>query len=452
MFSGRAVLLALLAILAAGPARAVPAQPLGPRASQANEVSQASEPARVSPSSIDGAELPRVAPHALVLVSLDGFRHDYLELHEAPNLARFAAEGVRAEALVPVFPTSTFPNHYTLVTGLWPEHHGIVDNTMYDPELDETFEIGDRLAVEDARWWAGEPLWVKVEKAGRVAATMFWPGSEAEIGGVRPTHWFHYDASLDEGERVATVLAWLDLPEPERPAFVTLYFSSVDSAGHRFGPRSAEVAAAVQRVDARLGELLAGLEARGIADATDVVVVSDHGMVELDRERVIVLDDLVDLDGLHVVTLSPVLGIRAAPERLDEVLASLAGAHPHLSVWPRAEVPDHLHYRVHARIPPIVGLADEGWRVLLREDLEDLERATRGATHGYDPRLRSMQAFFAARGPGFRRGLVVPPFESIHLYTLFTRLLALEPAPNDGDPEALVHLLAPPDPERESFR
>jgi predicted AlkP superfamily pyrophosphatase or phosphodiesterase len=382
------------------------------------------------------------APAALVLVSIDGLRADYAERFDAPTLERLAAGGVRARALVPVFPSKTFPNHYTLVTGLWPEHHGIVSNTILDAATGDTFRIGDPL-LDDSRWWGGEPLWATVQRQGGRAATMFWPGSEAEIGGVRPTYWMPYDASLPGEERVATVLGWLDLPEVERPSLVTLYFSAVDSAGHAHGPFADEVGAALAEVDGHLGALVRGLAERGLEERVDLVVLSDHGMAPLDHDRLIVLDDWIDAERLHVIEASTILGIHVPAREagsIDALVAEL-DAVPHLSVWRREAIPERLHLRGHPRTPSVVGLADEGWRIVRRESLERVRSGRPGGAHGYDPALPSMRGVFVARGPSFRAGLVSEPFENVHVYALLCAALGVEPAPGDGSLDAVRHLL-----------
>ena len=216
----------------------------------------------------------------LILISLDGWRWDYIDRQPAPNLKALAARGVRAKAMIPSFPVLTFPNHYTIVTGLYPEHHGVVGNSMRDPAMPERFSMSAETA-RDARWWGGEPLWVTAIRQGRRAATMFWPGSEAAIGGVRPTYWMPYDNTLGNRERVAQAIAWVALPAAERPSFVSLYFEEVDTAGHDFGPDSPQLAAAVSHLDDALGELVAGVQRLGLDDRTSLVVVSDHGMTRL---------------------------------------------------------------------------------------------------------------------------------------------------------------------------
>ena len=380
----------------------------------------------------------------VLLVSLDGFRWDYPDRYATPNLDRIARQGVRAKHLWPVFPTKTFPNHYTQVTGLYPAHHGIVSNTMYDPEMDASFSLGDTAAVRDARWWGGEPLWVTAEKQGQTAATYFWPGSEVAPGGVRPTYWKPYDGRVPGAERVDQVLRWLDQPPGTRPTFLTLYFSAVDGAGHRFGPDAPETATAVRKVDGHLGRLLDGLEARGLRDKVNLIVTSDHGMAATSPQRVIFLDDYLDLEGVQVVDLSPVAMLRPTPgTAADSLYAALKGAHPHLSVYRKGALPERLHFDGHLRIPPLLGLADEGWSIATRDLFEEHSGRFQGGAHGYDPQLASMHGIFYAAGPAFAAQPAASAFASIDLYLLITGILHLKPAPNDGDPAAAQRIRTP---------
>lgn len=380
---------------------------------------------------------------AVLLVSIDGFRADYLDRPEAATLRGLAAEGVRARWLTPVFPSKTFPNHYSIVTGLYPEHHGIVSNTILDPETGRWFRISDARAVRDSSWWGGEPIWVTAVKQGLRSATFFWPGSEAPIEGVRPTYWERYDARVPDAERVRRVLDWLSLPPGRAPGFVTLYFSNVDHAGHEFGPDAPETDSAIARVDAAVGMLLAGLDARGLASKVDVLVVSDHGMAALSPERTIYLGDYVDLAGVTVVETSPVAALVPQPGREEEIYRRLHGADPHLAVYRKGETPARWHYRDNPRIPPVLAVADEGWRISTRPRRAGGPAAglfERG-THGYDPAAPSMRALFIARGPSFPRGAIVPPFTNVHLYALMTHLLGLVPAPNDGSLDSVTAVL-----------
>ncbi|OFW02388.1 MAG: hypothetical protein A3I61_13000 [Acidobacteria bacterium RIFCSPLOWO2_02_FULL_68_18] len=372
----------------------------------------------------------------VILISFDGWRWDYDTKAPAPNLRSLIDRGVRAEHLIPSFPSKTFPNHYTIVTGLYPGHHGIVANTIRDPETGRRFTRAVLRELRDPMWWGGEPIWVGAERQGQTTAAMFWVGTEGPIRGIQPRYWHPYDESYSPTARVDQVLRWLDLPAPERPTFITLYFSEVDSAGHEDGPESPAVREAIRRTDGYLGRLLRGLDRRGLMSAVNVVVVSDHGMASVDATRVIVLDDFISLEDGEVVDLNPTVGLFPRRGRENAVYGALAGAHPRLSIYRRAETPERWHYRDHPRIPPIVGVADEGWQVLRRGALDAVRaRAERGegGQHGYDPTLLSMRGILVAAGPAFKRGVTVPALENVHIYNALAQILGITPASNDGD-------------------
>lgn len=377
----------------------------------------------------------------VILISIDGLRWDYWEKVALPNFQRLSQTGVRAKALIPAFPTKTFPNHYTLVTGLYTEHHGIVANTMYDPEFDAKFSMSNRDAVQDGRWWGGEPVWVTAEKQGQISAAFFWPGSEAEILGVRPTFWKVYDDDFPNAARIDTVLAWLDLPAKRRPTFLTLYFSDVDHAGHRHGPDSPEVKTAILDIDTLLGRLFAGLENRKIFDRVNIIVVSDHGMTAVNSDHVIYLDDYLDLRKVTVVDWNPVVALRPREMSADEIYQKLAGAHPHLQVYRKEEIPARWHYQNHRRIAPIIGIADDGWKISRHGMRNTVEGFYTSGEHGYDNQLAAMRAIFIAHGPAFKSGLVVEPFQNIHIYNLMCAILKVPPAPNDGDLDSVRVML-----------
>ncbi len=388
-----------------------------------------------------GSEPPDPAP--LILIGIDGFRHDYFARAPTPTLQRLIAEGARAERLVPVFPTKTFPNHYTLVTGLYPEHHGIVDNTMYDAATGKSFSLGNTAAMRDSTWWGGEPVWVTAEKQGLRAATLFWPGSEARIGNVRPSYWKPYDGDMPYLARVDTILKWLDLPAERRPTLLTLYFSAVDSQGHAHGPESPETAAAIARVDSALAHLVVGLKARNLYDQTNLVLVSDHGMADMSSDRVVYADDYADLETpSERVFWSETTGIWPKAGKTDSLYAALVAAGiPHVQVYRREDMPARLHYRDNPRIPPIVLLLDEGWSLTTRERAQRRPlRATWGA-HGFDNAYDSMGGILLARGPAFRQGVTVAPVSAVNVYALLTQVLGLQSAPHDGDAEAIQALL-----------
>lgn len=388
-----------------------------------------------------GEPRPQGARPTVLLVMIDGFRYDYLEHYPCPNLHRIIAQGVRAP-LVSEFPTKTFPNHYSMVTGLFPEHHGIVDNTMYDPSFDAEFRITDSAAVRDGRWWGGEPLWVTAQRQGQLAAPYFWPGSEAVIEGIRPRYWMHYNPDTPDSARVRQVLEWLTLPA-DRPTFVTLYFSEVDHEGHDAGPFSAAVGAAVQHVDSAIGSLLDGIAAHRLAGHVNVIVVADHGMAAISPDSVVAIDDYLSVDALaHVSGANPALGLWPKPGLEDSVVRALRGKNPHLDVWRRDSIPERFHYRNNPRIPPVLALARVGWSVTLRHgDVTSHPERFRGGTHGYDDTLSVMRATFLAVGPAFRQGYTAGAFRNIQLYDLMAGILGLEPVPNDGSRDSTVMLL-----------
>ena len=337
---------------------------------------------------------------------------------------------------MPVFPSLTFPNHYSIVTGLYPEHHGIVANTMVDPVLGN-FSLGNRDAVTDPRWWGGEPLWATAQRQGARAATMFWPGSEAAIGGVRPDDWKVYDGDMPYAARVDTALAWLARPEATRPRLVTLYFEGVDHVGHEDGPDAPEIAGAVQHADSALVRLLDGLDRLG--RTANVVVVSDHGMAALSPDRVVYLDDAAPRFAAQTerTLYGATTMVYPRPGTLDSLETALSTL-PHTQVYRRENVPERLHFNEGARIAPLVLIADVGWTLSTRGNT----RGPRGGTHGFDNAAPEMQAILFASGPAFRSGgLTIPSFRTVDLYDVLCNALGIAPAPNDGDPAAARLLL-----------
>lgn len=397
----------------------------------------------------DGLESAKMTHRTpLILISLDGFRADYLDRGRTPVLSGLASSGVRADAMRPAFPSVTEPNHYTLVTGLYPDHHGIVSNVMEDPRLapDGTFNHTDHRSIADERWWdAATPLWVAAERRGIRSAAMFWPGSDVAIHGVRPSLWKPFDASVPPERRVDGVLAWLDLPESRRPDFILLYFEQTDEAGHAAGPESKAVDTALRQVDGALARLLDGLRQRHLSERVNLVIVSDHGMAATALDRTIFLDDLVDPADVHVLSLGAVTELRPLAGREEKVAARLRGQHSaHVACWSRADIPAGLHYGGNPRVSPFVCLAETGWLVTTRQAVS----AARGTgksfpagAHGYDPDDPAMAALFVAHGPAFLSGVRQPAFDNVDLYDLLCRLLAVPPEPNDGNEARLLGVL-----------
>ncbi|MBD8634984.1 ectonucleotide pyrophosphatase/phosphodiesterase [Stenotrophomonas sp. CFBP 13725] len=386
------------------------------------------------------AATPVAAPAPkLLLISIDGLRADALDRGITPNLQRIIDSGVRAKWMNPSYPSLTFPNHYTLVTGLRPDKHGIIHNSMDDGQLGP-FKLSDRDTVTKPAWWGGEPIWVSAEQAGVRTATWSWPGSEAEVKGVRPSQWRQYDERVPFERRASDVLAWLQQAGSDAPRLVTLYLEGVDKAGHHDGPQSAEYTTAIQRADAVIGQVLDGLQRGGLDATTNVVLVSDHGMASVPEGHVIATEDMADpaiarnISVGQSVGFEPMPGQRAAAERV------LLGRHAQYTCWKKGDLPARWHYGSNPRIPAIVCQMDEGWDALARETIAKRPQQDRGS-HGYDNALPSMRAVFIARGPSFKQGVVIDDFDNVDLYSLLARLLQVPAAPNDGDPQTLLKTL-----------
>lgn len=379
-------------------------------------------------------------PRTVILISIDGLRADYITPEDTPHLHQLADRGVHAEYLEPIFPSKTFPNHYSIITGLYPVKHGIINNSMYDAELG-TFRLSDRSAITKSGWWGGEPLWVTVQKHGYTSATYFWPGSDADsIQGAQPTYWMEYDDDLPHDVRIDSVMAAVG--RTPRPALITTYFSSVDTQGHRFGPNSEETREALREVDQRIGDLIRRLEETGVYDEINIVVLGDHGMAETSSERVVMVDEYINLDDVYRIGGLDALGFFNLKDstQLDSLLSALSQM-PNVHWFTRDNILPEWHYRDSERIPDLIGIADEGWQMSSRQLFERNPNYYSGGTHGYDPALRSMHSAFIAHGPEFQQNLDVEGFSLIHVYELLCAAIGIEPAQNDGNLEKVRHLL-----------
>ena len=369
-----------------------------------------------------------------ILVSIDGFRADYLDRGNTPTLSALAADGARG-AMRPSFPSLTYPNHYALVTGKRPDHNGVVDNTMEDADMPGvTFKMSNHEAVGDGRWWSqATPIWVSAERQGVHAGAMFWPGSEAEIDGVRPSRWKLFDQKIASDDRVDILLSWIDARDPKL-GFATLYFDPVDTQGHHYGPDSPEVKAAAAEVDAAVGRLVAGLKARGLYAAANIVVVADHGMAPQPLDRLVDMATVLDPSAARLVGTGSVVGVQPLPGHEAQVRAALLKPVPHLTCWEKARIPARYGYGTNPRVAPIVCLADLGWYFTTAAAIKKRweEQPRDGGTHGYDPYDPTMRAVFIAHGPAFRRGVVLPVFDNVDVYPLLTRLIGIKGEKGDG--------------------
>lgn len=377
----------------------------------------------------------------VVLVSFDGFRWDYQDRFPTPAMDRLAAEGVRASALIPVFPTKTFPNHYSLATGLYPGRHGIVSNGFLDPAVDAWYSFRDRTAVEDGMWYGGEPIWVTAETQGMVSAAFFWVGTEAAVQGVSPTHWnaFTYDISFEE--RVGRVLSWLAEPPETRPHLMTLYFEEPDLTAHRYGPDGPEVEEAVARVDRALARLLDGIERLPHDDQVYVVLVSDHGLGTVGGET-FVLDREVDLSNVEVVGGGEVMFLHireGGRARIEALAREIEEKWEHGVVHLREDAPADWMLEDNPRFGDLILLADYPGQVVLSQWMD---RPSNPGSHGWGPEVPEMRGVFLARGPGLPAGVRIGEISAVDIYPLLARALGLAPAPGvQGSPEPLADLI-----------
>lgn len=367
----------------------------------------------------------------VVLVSFDGFRADYAQKFRSPQLRDMMAKGVTAEGLIPVYPSKTFPNHYSIATGLYADRHGLVANSFYDPGLDANYSVGKTETVQDGTWYGGEPLWSVAIRQGMLASSFFWVGSEAEINGVRPTQYRIYDKKIPNQERLQTAMQWLALPKAQRPHLILLYFSDVDSAGHEFGTQSPEVEAAVADLDGVLAKLRKGIAATGLP--VNLLLVSDHGMQDLDKNNIEYPDDYADLSNFQVLERGPqmllYLNKGESPEVLQKIYLELKAKARYFSVFKREEMPEDLHFSRTARCGDLILIARSPYSLMLSTDIKSIP----AANHGYPAREdKAMWGIFYAEGPAFKPGGKLTALENINVYPLVLNLLGLK-APVDID-------------------
>jgi predicted AlkP superfamily pyrophosphatase or phosphodiesterase len=397
--------------------------------------------------------LARILTHAqqnsqpyVVLVSFDGFRHDYVENFNPPNFKEFIAKGSRAEALIPSFPSKTFPNHYTIVTGLNPGNHGLVDNEFYDRERDAIYGMRKKELVVDPYYYGGIPLWELARRNGMRSASFFWVGSEMSDEARRPDYYFPFDDSVNPHSRVDQVIEWLNLPEEQRPYFITLYFSFPDDEGHDYGPKSEQARQSVLRADTLLGNLMKGIATTRLP--VNVILVSDHGMHELTvkDETFIFIDELVDRKNPAVKVANN--GSHAhlyfsEIKKRDSVYAILKAKEKNYRVLKKENFPERWHYQ-NDRVGDLLVFANAGHyiRTGSREDFfKTANLGSKIGEHGYDPELTpDVRGIFYAQGPNIKSGFTVAPFQNIHVYPLIAKILGLPLPEIDGKEEVLNKL------------
>lgn len=380
----------------------------------------------------------------LILISCDGFRWDYVQRFQPPNLKKFMTEGVQAESLISCFPSKTFPNHYSIATGMYPDHHGLVDNSYFDPERNDVYRMGDRAKVEDGSRYGGTPIWVQAARSGMVTASFFFVGSEADVQGTRPTYYYRYDGSISNDKRVEQVLEWLQMPEIQRPHLITLYFSDMDDTGHRQSPNADDkLREAVLRLDELLGKLFEGVKQTRLP--VNIIIVSDHGMMAVPLDQLLPVEKLENDEQYQLINNGALAHfyLKKGVDR-EAVYRELKAKEEHFKVYRTQEVPYFEMSPKNPRWGDFLAIPDPGWYFTSQRTigLRKLAGQDPIGEHGFDPAERDMHGIFYANGPAFKKGLTVASFKNIHVYPLMCALLGLEvPAEVDGDFQVLQGIL-----------
>lgn len=379
----------------------------------------------------------------VLLVSFDGFRHDYVEKYNAVHFKQFIAHGIAAKSMISTYPSKTFANHYSIITGLHAGNHGLVDNLFYDPDLQLTYTSSNRSLVQNPAFYGGLPLWQLVQQNDMKSASFFWPGSETKIAGSYPDYWKRYDGKISNAARIDTVMHWFGLPESERPRFISLYFSMTDDSGHNFGPFSPETRQAVMQADSVLGIIMKDLQQ--IKLPVNVIVVSDHGMVEIkpEADKLLAEEDLLSgIDTSKVITTLSGTHMRfyckdsTYKKQLYQILKS---KEKHFKVYKREELPLRWHSRDNKRVGDIIVVMQPGYDIVSQKDKSKILKYGRPfGNHGYDPATKAVQGIFYAQGPAILSGKKIPSFENVNVYPFIAELLGITNYPAiDGNKEKL---------------
>lgn len=381
--------------------------------------------------------------HYVILISFDGFRYDYADSVATPALHKMEEDGVRAFGLKPIFPSKTFPNHYSIATGLYAENHGIVANKFFDPDMEAWYSLGDPSTVRDKKWYGGEPIWVTAEKNKILTASYYWVGSEAPIKNIPPTYFYYYNQNTAHSTLIKRAKEWLQLPDEKRPHLILLYFHDTDDKGHLFGPLSAETNMAVQSLDSVILNLRSEIADINMQNNVDIILVSDHGMRSISEDRVINIENFIDVKKNIVIGSGPLMNIHFGKDQDGgSIYKKLKENEKHYSVYKREEIPQKWHYRKSNRIGDVIIVAEPGWQLITNRQQKKLHKYGNGGIHGYDNDDPQMRGIFYAVGPDFKKGLKTQELRNIDIYPLIADLLHIKHLPHiDGSLDSIRFVL-----------
>jgi len=380
-------------------------------------------------------------PYVLI-ISFDGLRWDYVERNISPNIAELSKRGVTASSLRPVFPTKTFPNHISIITGMYPENHGIIANEFVDIENNDEYKMWDKSIASNSKWYKGEAFWETARKHGIITASYFWPSSAVDDSEKRPDYFHVYEHDRPYPERITSVLNWFNLPYEERPHFVTLYFDLTDGVGHEFGPESEEIDMAIGQLDSLVGLLNKGFRKINLLDSINIIITSDHGMTEISEERLIIVDEMLDGYDYLFSNTGPFMLIYSEKEDTEKIYDTLKEEENHFNVYKREDVPEYFHFSQNELIGDMVLIADIGWSLINKEDLEQIKKYSSKGNHGYDNFHIDMHGVFIAAGPSFKQNYKTGTLNNIDIYPLLCKIFNCTPAENiNGDLKRIDYIL-----------
>lgn len=379
----------------------------------------------------------------IVMVSIDAFRWDYINREITPNLSQIKKEGASAISLLSAFPSKTFPNHTSIITGMYTENHGIISNDFEDLVTGEKYRMSDTIAVRQSKWYLGEPFWETAKRNGIIAASYYWPGSELTLAERRPDYFKQYQKNTADKDKIETFANWLKLPYAKRPHFITLYFEQVDAKSHSFGPDSPETNEAIKEVDAIVKDIKENIAKAGLRDSVNLIILSDHGMTGISNDRSINIEKMINNSSVKLINTGALTMIHPPKGKEKSIYNLLKKNEDHYKVYYKEEVPSYFHYSKNPFIPELVVIADLGWKIVdsRMSQRSGYEKVKKG-DHGYDNYQLDMQGFFVAEGPAFKKHYYTGTLQNIDIYPLLCKIFGIQPRSNiDGKLERIEFIL-----------